>query len=239
MKRLAATFLCDVRLQYRNGFYYAAAVVTALAGLLLARLAAGTQDGLVAWLLPAVIVNNLLINTFYFVGGLVLLEKGEGTLEAQVVSPLRASEYLGAKVGTLLLLSLVENVSLAWLVAGPDLSLPALVAAISLAAGFYTLAGFAIVARYESLNEYLLPSFLFISLLALPLLPYFGIGTAPWIQRAAYLHPLQPVLLLLQGGFGPLATGESAYVLLAGSLWLGVAAWAAHQAYERFIVRGI
>lgn len=238
MKRLAATFYWDVQLQYRNGFYYAAVVVTVLTALLLTRIPVGPGAQWLFRLLPALIVNNLLINTFYFVGGLVLLEKGEGTLEAQVVTPLRAGEYLGAKVGTLLLLSLLENVLLTWLVAGSAFSVPLLVIAITLAAGFYTLAGFALVARYESMNEYLLPSLLFATLLALPLLPYFGVGDVTLIRALAYLHPLQPALLLLEAAFRPLPSWQTVYGLLAGTLWLAVGALSARNAYQRFVVEG-
>lgn len=239
MKRFFATFICDIKVQYRNGFYYAALVVTALAALLVYRFPAGAQGLWLNRLLPAIIVNNLLINTFYFVGGLVLLEKGEGTLEAQVVTPLRAGEYLGAKVGTLLLLSLLENLVLTWLVARGAFSTLPLVAGITLAAGFYTLAGFALVIRYAGMNEYLLPSLLLITLLALPLLPYFGVANFSWVKAVVYLHPLQPVLVLLQAAFHSAPSAHIAYGLVAGSLWAGGAAFLARRSYRRFVVEGI
>ena len=47
------------------------------------------------------IMGNLVIGTFYFMGGLVLLEKDEGSLEARVTTPLKPTEYLSAKVLTL------------------------------------------------------------------------------------------------------------------------------------------
>jgi hypothetical protein len=40
----------------------------------------------------------------------ILLEKGEGTLEAQVFTLLRTWEYLASKISTLTLLALVENI---------------------------------------------------------------------------------------------------------------------------------
>jgi fluoroquinolone transport system permease protein len=85
MKRLLATVRCDAQLQLRNGFYYATAFVVLIWSLVLLRL----PDLDFGWLLPALVAGNLLLNTFYFVGGLVLLEKDEGTLEARTVTPLR------------------------------------------------------------------------------------------------------------------------------------------------------
>ena len=60
-------------------------------------------------MLPAVVFGNLVAVNFYFMAGLILLGKGEGTLEAQVVTPLAYWEYLVSKTVTLAALSLVEQ----------------------------------------------------------------------------------------------------------------------------------
>lgn len=97
LARLRAAAAADVRLQLRNGFYAAAAFVAVCLVLLLGPLSADT----VALLLPPLVLLNLQVNTFYFIGGLVLLERAEGSLEALTVTPLRPWEYLSAKVATL------------------------------------------------------------------------------------------------------------------------------------------
>ena len=81
--RIQATLLCDMRLQARNGFYYAAGAVAVITVVVL-RLLPATD---LRWLLPVMIVNNLIVNGFYFMAGLVLLEKAEGSIEAQIVTP--------------------------------------------------------------------------------------------------------------------------------------------------------
>ncbi len=105
MTRLLVTAAWDARLQLRNGFYYATGIMV-LFWIVLLRL---LPEHVLRPLMPPLVLGNLIINTYYFVGGLVLLEKREGTLEAQVVTPLRTWEYLAAKVATLALLSLAEN----------------------------------------------------------------------------------------------------------------------------------
>src|SRR5436305_5271778 len=80
MHRLLATIRCDLRLQQRNGFYYATAFVVAVYALGLSQLHASGARLNLAGLLPAVVLNNLMITSFYFIGALVLLEKTEGTL---------------------------------------------------------------------------------------------------------------------------------------------------------------
>ena len=52
MKRLLATLRTDVRLQFRNGFYYATAFVVALWVLLFSQLHVGPGGLDVGWLLP-------------------------------------------------------------------------------------------------------------------------------------------------------------------------------------------
>jgi fluoroquinolone transport system permease protein len=128
MNRLLATIRCDLRLQQRNGFYYATAFVVAVYALGITQLhTAGARLNL-AGLLPAVVLNNLMITSFYFIGALVLLEKTEGTLAAQIVSPLRAGEYLAAKVITLTALALAYNLAVVALVLGGHFSPLALLA---------------------------------------------------------------------------------------------------------------
>lgn len=230
MRRLLATVRCDVTLQLRHGFYYATAFVLIVCVALLSRIP--TLD--LNWLLPTLVLGNLLLNTFYFISGLILLEKGEGTLEAQVVTPLRTWEYLASKISTLTLLSLVENLVIVMLLAGLGFNPLPLAMSIVLTAALYCLAGIVAVVRYASINEYLMPSVLYTSLLSAPLLPYL----VQWDSWLLYLHPLQATLLLAQGAFQPLARWQMVYGVLYSALWIGLLAYWARRAFQRFIITG-
>jgi fluoroquinolone transport system permease protein len=231
MQRLLSTIRCDIRLQQRNGFYYATIFVMAVYALGLSQLhAAGTRLNL-GWLLPAIVLNNLLITTFYFVGALVLLEKTEGTLAAQVVSPLRAGEYLAAKVITLTGLALIYNLAVVALIVGGAFAGPALIAGIGAAAALMVMAGFVAVARYDGVSEYMLPSAPWAAGLMLPLAYVLG-----WDSPLLYLHPLQGPLVLMQAAFAPAAAWQVIYGVLASALWLGATAWLCRRAFQRFIV---
>ena len=215
--RLAATMRCDVRLQVRNGFYWAVAFLLAVFGLILVWL----PDLDWAPAVPAVVLGNLVVGTFLFMAGLVLLEKDEGTLAALSVTPLSRGEYLTSKVVTLTGLSIVENVALVVLVVGSAFRPLPLVLGIVLASALYCLTGFAAVARYDSINEFLFPSMLYTALFALPFLPYTGI----WESPVMYLHPLQAPLVILRGTVAPLAAWEwlygIGYSLLCAALAFG------------------
>ena len=190
MTRLAATLRIDLRVQLRNGFYAATALVVAGSILLLRWLPGDTA----ALLLPVVLLENILVNTFYFVSGLLLLERGEGTLVAQSVTPLRGGEYLASKILTLMALSLVESLLITVAVGGLDSGLIVMSLGIALAAALFCFAGVALVVHYESINEFIMPSVLYTFLLSLPVLGYFGVGARAW-----YLpHPIQGPLDLMQ-----------------------------------------
>ena len=228
MHRLAATVRLDLRLQLRNGFYYAVAFVLACWFVLLSRLPA------IDWgyVLPPFVFGNLVMVNFYFVAGLVLLEKGEGTLEAQVVTPLADWEYLASKTVTLAGLSLVEQLVIVWSAHGGGFAAGPLVAGIVLAAVLYTLTGFLLVARYRSINEYMFPSVLFVAILSLPMLHYFGL----WDHWLLYLHPFTAPLVLLVGAFRPIPPWQWVYGVLYSGAWAGLLLLAGRRAFDRFIV---
>src|SRR5690349_16680714 len=97
--RLLATLQLDARIQVRNGFYAASAFLIVIMTALLLQIPRENID--VALITPGFVVVNLIVTTFYFVAGLVMLEKSEGVLSGLVVSPLRPAEYLASKALTL------------------------------------------------------------------------------------------------------------------------------------------
>jgi fluoroquinolone transport system permease protein len=228
MNRLAATLVCDIQLQIRNGFYYAAGFVALINILILAQL---PSEALAHWM-PLLILSNLLINTFYFVAGQVLLEKGEGTLHAQVVTPLKNSEYLASKVLSLTLLSLLENLLIVLVGYGTEFNPVLLVSGMIGAAAMYTLCGFVAVSKYSSINEYLFPSFLYTLAFIPPFFPYGGFEGG-WFL---YLHPLQAPLILVQGAFTGMERGELVYGAFASLVWVIGFFVLGRRVFVRFIV---
>ncbi|MDX1436842.1 MAG: hypothetical protein R3335_08530 [Anaerolineales bacterium] len=231
MSRLSATMGVDIRLQVRQGFYYAAAFAVVVLVVVINQL---PQEN-IAWAMPILISGNLLINAFYFIGGLVLLEKSEGSLEAQVVTPLRTGEYLASKTLTLSLLSLFESLIIVALTVGADVRWASLAAGVVLMAAMMALIGFVAVSRYDSINEFLFPSIVYVLFLSLPMALYLGFWEIPLI----YLHPLQAPLVLMKDAFGvgQIATWELVYGAGYSALWIGLMyAWS-KRAFVRFVIR--
>lgn len=214
MKRLAHTVYLDLRLQLRNGFYYAVIFVVLAAGTLLRQFPSERMSGLMG----VILFSNLAVNTFYFVSGLLLLERDEATLSALAVSPLRTREYLASKLITLSGLSLVESSLILLIGYGQRVAILPYTAGLILGSLIYTLMGLLVVVRYRSINEFLMPSVVYTWLLNLPVITIL-FNYRGW---PVFLHPMQAPLLLLQAGFAPQPAWTLIYSLLYGGLWCGL-----------------
>lgn len=228
MTRLQTAVRWDVRLQFRNGFYYAAAFIAVIMTIILWQL----PQAELPTILPVFVLGNMTIGTFYFMAGLVLLEKGDGVLEGLIVTPLRQSEYLTAKLISLTLLTIVENVGIVTAVYGFHTNFLLLALGVGLMACFNILFGFIAVARYDSINRFLLPSILITLTLAMPLVDYLGFWRSPLL----YLHPVQATLLLLKGAFQPIAPWQVVYGVLYAALWVGLLFKASQRIFYQFII---
>lgn len=229
MNRFLTTLRNDISLQWRNGFYYVSAFVAVATIILLSQI--GEFDYRVWW--PVIILENLVINTFYFMAGLVLLEKGEGTMEAQVVTPLRPWEFMAAKVLSLGLLSLLESLLVIVVVSGVRFNWLLLIPGILFLVGIYALYGFFVVSRYDSIGEFILPSAVWTIGFSLPLLHYFGF----WDNWLMYLHPIQAPLVLMQSAFTRLPVWQVLYGIVYSTLWVYLAYLASQSAFHRFVTR--
>lgn len=228
MTRLTSTMKWDVRLQWRNGFYYAAIIIVVTFLLIFSQISVTNME----WVLPFMLVNNMVVGTFYFMGGLVLLEKDEGSLEARITTPLRPAEYLAAKTATISGLALMESVLIVVITAGWNVNWLLLLAGITGTAVLLCLAGFIVVVRYDSVNEYLLPSVLYVMALCIPMVAYL----VNWDHWLLYLHPMQASMTLLTGAWQPLTWQQIIYGLGYSALWIAGFSHLSLRAFHRFVI---
>jgi fluoroquinolone transport system permease protein len=97
MSRLGVALRLDLLLQFRYGFYYAAAFTT----LVWISLLSALPESVLKLVVPFMIFADVAVVGYYFIAGMVLFEKGEATLFALVSTPLRFREYLVSKLATL------------------------------------------------------------------------------------------------------------------------------------------
>ena len=222
-------FRWDVTLQGRQGFYYAALVVTVLWCVVLLQLPLNGR----LFLLPLVIFVDLSIFGFYFMAGLLYLEKGEGILEALAGTPLPRLTYLFSKVASLTLLATLIVVAVVLVTYGVAINWLALLAGVVLNSVILILIGFILAVRYRAISEFFIPSAIYLLPTQLPLLDYLGL----WDGWPLYLIPTQATMLLIQAVFVPIAPWQ--YIYAFGYLFVTavvVTRWAL-RAFDRFVAQ--
>jgi fluoroquinolone transport system permease protein len=174
------------------------------------------------------------LTTFFLIGVLLLLERGEGTLDVVLVSPLRPAEYLASKLITVTALALAESALIAGIAYGLGFSFLWLALAVLLRAGLVAAVGVAVGVRYRSITHFLMPAVALSVAFDLPVLWYLEL----WPSPLFYLWPTLPSLLLAKAAFLPVDPLQLVYACVYGALAVGAAAFWASRALDRFVVRG-
>lgn len=206
MSRLAATMTLDVKLQIRNQLYAIGIAVAVALGLLVRFLVPEQHVGRG---LTAFYVLGLGGTTFMFGASMLLLEKGERTLEAIRLSMMTTRDYVLSKAITLTGFALVESAIVYAIAArGAPTNFFTLVVGASVLGVFYSLLGLGLAARHDAVTKFLLPTGTAVSIvLQLPFLSLMSLGP-DWLW---YAIPTQAPLLILQGSFESLTTGQWIY----------------------------
>ena len=229
MTALLTALRWDVVIQARNGFYWTTAFLVLVVGGLLLAVPEDVRANAALWV-PMVVAVNLQITTFFFVAGLMLLERDEGTLAALAVTPLSPGGYLAARMLSLTALAVTETLAVVWIGFDPARAWLPMLSGMAALGIIYTASGAAMAARYASVNTFLLPASVVVTLLLLPLLPHFGFAPR-WLFM---LHPTEPSLTLIRAGYG--AAGDLDLVFgLPGSVFWSVVAFL----WARRRVRGV
>ena len=208
MKRLVATLWLDFTLQLRSKLYAIGLGVAVFIGLVLRWF---FEEEQLRVLLPALFLLALGSTTYLFLGGMVIFEKGEHTLDAQKVTPLRLDEYLASKLATLSLFAALESVIVLAIAYGfSGLRLLPLAAGLLVMGMLYTLIGLVQVAPHDSVTEFLMPgAFVVSGAIHLPVIDHLGLWPSPlW-----YAWPSQAPLLLMRSAFTPIAPWQAAYAV--------------------------
>lgn len=228
MKRLVRSIRGDIFLQVKYGFYAVYALVTIVYVVILKQL----PDKFLRVILPFIIFSDPSVLGFFFISGLVLLEKGEKTLEYLISTPLRTKEYLYSKMISLTLLSIVSSLVIAVFSYGQKFNFLLLILGIVLTSFFFILIGFVAVAKFPTINEYILSAIIYTTILCLPLVDYFGL----FQSFAFYIFPTQASLLLIRGAFEGLETWQLSYGVLYLAFWIIIAYRLAFRSFYRFII---
>ena len=133
--RLLHAVLADIRFQIKQGFYLVYVIITAMYLIIMSFL----PDDILAVALPLVVFSDPSVLGLFFIGGIILMEKGQGVLMVLVVSPLRTSEYILSKVISLAIVSVLAAFAITYFSHYPTVNWWLLLLSTILTSGIFTL----------------------------------------------------------------------------------------------------
>jgi fluoroquinolone transport system permease protein len=148
--RLVALVRHDMRLQARYGIYLAYGFVVAFYVVVLI----GLGQLLPSWAVGVLLYSDPAAVGFFFLGALMMLEKGEGVRVALAAAPAGAADYLAGKVISLTGLSLLASLIIIAAV-HPDADLALLVSGQLLTSVSLLGLGVPLALRFRTVNGYL------------------------------------------------------------------------------------
>ncbi len=191
--RLLKAIKQDILFQLRHGFYYAYGLVSIIYIILLRLLPTEIRSFAATF----IIFTDPAVMGAFFIGGIVLLEKGQGVLQHLFITPLRVTEYVLSKVISLMLISLLSSLIIVVSAFGFDFNVFSFIFGVALSSIFFTLIGLLLAVRVRSVNEYLYKSMLYFAFLYAPLLGFFNIYHTAFF----YIFPTNAALVLIEGIF--------------------------------------
>jgi fluoroquinolone transport system permease protein len=232
MTRVRTAVRLELRLQRRYGFLYAAA----FSGLLWIAVLLAITPELRDVAAPFVLFGDMMVVGFFFIAGSLFFEKTDRTVFAQVVTPLRFAEYLGAKVAALTALSTALAFAILVPVHGLAFDYGLTLVGVVLATVLLLLVSFVTAVPYASISDWIMPSGFYLLVLGLPVLHYSGL----WEHPVLYAIPTQGALIFFGSAFGQLqpAPWEFAYAVIYQLLWIALLALLARRVFDRYVVAG-
>ena len=140
----------DMRFQARYGFYLLYGFLTVLYAAVLVSLPQSWRENAAAIL----IFSDPAAMGLFFMGAIILLEKSQRVTAFFAVSPLKAWEYVSAKVLSLSMIGLLVAAVLG--ATANCVRLPMMLLGTALSSVLFTLLGLIIAAKITSLNQFLL-----------------------------------------------------------------------------------
>lgn len=216
--RLLHAVLADIRFQIKQGFYFVYVLITAMYLVIMSFL----PEEILSIALPLVVFSDPSVLGLFFIGGIILMEKGQGILNVLVVSPLRSWEYVLSKVVSLALVSVLVALAITFFSGFQNVNWFILIISTILTSGIFTLLGIMINAGCNNVNQYLLKTIPYMLLFTLPCFALLGFPYSEFFT----IFPSVAALKLMLGAYHGIAWMEAmmltAYLLIVNVLFLKI-----------------
>lgn len=204
--RLLNAIKSDIRFQIKQGFYLIYLIITVMYLITLSLV----PENILNIALPLIVFSDPSVLGLFFIGGIIMLEKGQGIIQVLVVSPLKTSEYIISKVVSLSIISALAGILITLFGTNsyPDWIL--LTISIFLTSSIFTLWGIMINAGCSNVNQYIIKTIPYMLLLVLPCFSLLGFK----YSYLFYIFPSVSALKLMLGAFTGIATVEAVLLIL-------------------------
>ncbi|MGV0717813.1 fluoroquinolone transporter permease [Mycolicibacterium sp. XJ662] len=231
MTRLASVFRLEFTLQVRQKFLHAGV----FSGLIWLAVLLPLPQRLRPVFEPYILLGDIAIIGFFFIGGSVFFEKQERTVGAIISTPLRFWEYLTSKVALLTGLSLAVAVVVVSVAHGVDYRPIPLIVGVILGTVLMLLVGFITCLPFSSVSDWVIFGTVPLAvMIGLPVLSFSGVSANPVLYAIPTLGPL----LLLGDAFGQVILTPWQAVYAVGYPLVSIAAMctAARLFFGKYVV---
>lgn len=166
---------------------------------------------------------------FIFIGVIILFEKGDNTLDVQVITPMKTRDYIWSKAIALLLPVVICSSGIVLATKGFDFDPVTFYISLILTSLIFTFIGIAGVIRVNTFNQYIILIPLVTAPTALPLLNFLGLTN--W--KILFIIPTQSTLNLFSNSLNRTHTWleiiDAAYLVL----WTWLSYYIARRSFEK------
>ncbi len=212
--RFLSTLTNDIRYQVKYGFYFLYTFISAIyIGILML-----CPSDIRPKVASIIILTDPAMLGMFFIGGIWLLEKGEGVHGFFNISPLKHLEYIISKVVSLSIVSTLAATAIAMVGLGRNINVAGLMLYVFFGSMTFTALGLLLGSYARSVNQYILIASVPASILTVPgIMAAFGISNP--------LLNILPGTVLWYGIWQNLGISKNVGVLnfILLLLWLGLA----------------
>jgi len=229
--RLVSALKTDTRFQFKQGFYAVYILLTIMYLIIIQKI----PEGLIRdYAVPVIIFFDPSFVGFFFIGGIVMLEKQQGVIDLLSVTPLSPTEYLMSKSVSLGVLAVFASLIIAVAAHRGNFNLGLFMVSIFLTSVFFTLYGFIVAAGCRTINQYFIKM---IPYMLLAMIPCFAVidFNYSWLLRVL---PSAAGLMLTIGVFRGIPAYEAALYIVFMCIWNILIFWAALKTYDKKVLSG-
>ncbi len=198
--RLSKLIKWDLFFQLKYGIFYVALILMAT----YLTLAYFIPTKFVHVFFSIAFLTDFGVSSFIFVCAMIYFEKGQGTINAITVTPIKTREYILSKIisltTTILIIGMIFVIGTSYF---KDLDVNyifVLLAGLNTCL-FFILLGIIIATYYKSFTDMLLPMGLVFLILFIPLLSYVNVDSIKFLNYIYWIWPTFSLIKILEGAY--------------------------------------